>query len=91
MSEDFLFASEALRQTNELSKESFNLSVQLILGKIEEAIKNKDRKVSIPGTFTKGHEEAIKNFLTSKGYHVDYGSDQREGSWFNVSWEKPTR
>jgi hypothetical protein len=43
---------------------------------------NREARLDIPYRFHKLFKEEFE----SKGYHVNCGDEQRDGSWFHVSW-----
>lgn len=51
---------------------------------ITAAVEKGERQASLSVDYRT--REALKKWLESLGYEAKYGSDQRDGNWFQVKW-----
>lgn len=79
-----LSAKEARQRIDEMHSDRGQRLMELAESQIIAAVEDGLSSVSVEVPYR--YHEPLKNSLQALGYKVNCGEDQREGSWFQVSW-----
>ena len=80
--ENLFSAEEAKKLQNSVQTDK----AQRILSKIIKCIKDRANDGENSCTVEESFLIAVKNKLLELGYKVDWNSDQRDGSYWSISW-----